>query len=195
MLRFFFIYFLAFQSFSQNEYSKNGERHGAWKGHYENGQLRYEGVFNEGKETGLFKYYYNSGNLEKELLYIKDGVYAKVRIYYSNKKIKTLGEYCSKKRCGTWEYFDPLGNIVIRENYQNDILNGDYFVFLDGVLSDFYNYQNGKKNGLSKSFFSTGEVRVIKNYLNDKLHGEYEVFSKQGKLIEKFNYVNGFKVK
>ena len=189
---FVLLLFCFLQSFSQNQYSENGNRDGLWKGYYETGELRYEGVFQEGKETGIFKYYYKSGNLEKELLYIENGVRAKVRIYYSNKNIKTLGEYYLKKRCGTWEYFDDVGNIIIRENYENDLLNGPYFIFFDGILTDIYNYKNGKKNGMSKSFFSTGQVKIIKNYLNDKLHGPYDLFDKEGKLIQRVNYSNGF---
>jgi len=190
----FFIFLFCFQSFSQNQYSENGDRHGLWQGYYESGKLRYEGVFRDGKEIGVFKYYFESGNLEKELLYIEDGVRAKVRMYYSNKNIKILGEYCFKKRCGTWDYFDDLGNMIFRENYKDGVLNGDYFIFFSGVLTDIYKYENGKKNGISKTFFSTGQVKIIKNYLDDKLHGKYEVFSKEGKLIESVNYINGFRV-
>jgi len=186
----FFIFFN--QSFSQNNYNENGNREGVWVDYYNNGQLRYKGVFNDGKEIGIFKYYYKSGNLEKELLYIEDGVRAKVRVYYSNKSIKALGDYCVKKRCGTWDYFDDLGNIIIRENYKNGLLNGAYFIFFDGALTDVYNYENGKKNGISKKFFPSGKVQIIKNYLNDKLHGRYELFNKKGKMIEVRNYSNGF---
>ena len=144
------------------------------------------------KEIGLFKYYYKSGNLEKEFFYTQSGVRAQVRIYYSDRKIKTIGEYCSKKRCGTWEYFDNLGNIILKENYVDDVLNGYYFVYFEGSLAHTYIYINGKKNGPAKSFFSSGKIKILKNYLNDKLHGSYEVFNKKGALIDKLNYSNGF---
>ena len=65
MFRFIYL-FIFFQSFSQNQYLENGNRNGPWKGYYDNGQIRYEGTFDDGKEIGLFKYYYRSGNLEKE---------------------------------------------------------------------------------------------------------------------------------
>jgi len=126
---FLLILLFCFQSFSQNKFSDTGNREGDWRGYYETGEIRYEGVFKDGKETGVFKYYYKSGNLEKELLYIEDGIRAKVRIYYSNRKIKTLGEYCFKKRCGTWEYFDDSGEIIIKENYTKGLLNGLYFTY------------------------------------------------------------------
>jgi len=193
MYRFFFIISLFFfQSFSQNQYSENGNRDGLWRGYYESGELKYEGSFDDGIEVGLFKYYYKSGNLEKELFYIESGLRARVRIYYSNKNIKTMGEYCLKKRCGTWEYFDDLGNIILKENYIDDVLNGSYFLYLNGKLSDVYNYKDGKKNGLAKSFFLSGKIKNIKNYKNDKLDGKYEIYNEKGELIEKLNYTNGY---
>ena len=191
MFRFIYL-FIFFQSFSQNQYLENGNRNGTWKGYYDCGQIRYEGTFDDGKEIGLFKYYYRSGNLEKEFFYTQNGVQAQVRIYYSDRKIKTIGEYCSKKRCGTWEYFDNLGNIILKENYVDDVLNGSYFVYFEGSLAHTYIYINGKKNGLAKSFFASGQIKILKNYLNDKLHGSYEVFNKKGELIDKLNYSNGF---
>ena len=64
MLRYSIFFFFSFiQLFSQNQYSEGGQRDGLWKGYYDNGQLRYEGVFNDGKETGVFKYYYKRVNL------------------------------------------------------------------------------------------------------------------------------------
>ena len=191
MFRFIYL-FIFFQSFSQNQYLENGNRNGPWKGYYDSGQIRYEGTFDDGKEIGFFKYYYRSGNLEKEFFYTQSGVRAQVRIYYSDRKIKTIGEYCSKKRCGTWEYFDNLGNIILKENYIDDVLNGSYFVYFEGNLTHTFLYKNGKKNGLAKSFFATGQIKILKNYLNNKLHGSYEFFNKKGELIDKLNYSNGF---
>ena len=194
MFRFTFfvsIFFFLF-SFSQNKY-KNDQREGYWEGYYETGQLRYSGFFENGKEKGVFKYYYKSGNLEKELLYITPGIYAKAKMYYSNKLIKALGEYCLKQRCGTWEYFNDIGKIICKENYKNGVLDGDYIIYFDGILTDFHTYKNNKKNGISKSFFLSGNIKIISNYFNNKLNGEYVAFSEDGKMIQKGNYINGFR--
>ena len=41
-----------------NQFDEKGERHGLWKGTYdESKRPRYEGVFNNGKETGVFNYF------------------------------------------------------------------------------------------------------------------------------------------
>ena len=190
---FFVLFFVFFYGLSQNQYNDNGDRQGLWIGYYDSGELKYKGYFDNGKEKGVFKYYYKSGNLEKELQYITPGAYAKVRIYYSNRMIKAFGEYCFKKRCGCWEYFNDSGKIIYKENYENGMLEGDFFVYFEGLLIDLYTYKNDKKNGMAKSFFLSGKVKIISHYINNKLHGEYSVFSKEGKLVEKGNYVDGFR--
>ena len=41
-----------------NKLDENGKKHGLWKGIYEESQRpRYEGTFEHGKETGMFKFF------------------------------------------------------------------------------------------------------------------------------------------
>jgi hypothetical protein len=41
-----------------NKLDENGKKHGLWKGIYEESKRpRYEGAFDHGKETGLFKFF------------------------------------------------------------------------------------------------------------------------------------------
>ena len=51
---------------------KDGKYEGLGKGYYENGNLKVEGNFKDGKEEGLEKRYYENGNLKGEINY-KDG--------------------------------------------------------------------------------------------------------------------------
>ena len=44
-----------------NQLNANGNRHGLWKGYYEDTKyLKYEGTFNDGKEVGTFTFYDNT---------------------------------------------------------------------------------------------------------------------------------------
>ena len=67
-------------SFTQNLYDENGNKTGVWVGHYETGELKYEGNFIDGKEVGCFLYYYKSGNLESKLCYFNSGLES--RLFY-----------------------------------------------------------------------------------------------------------------
>ena len=43
---------------------KNGKNDGLWKGYYENGELMEEGNFKIGKKVGSWKYYNQDGKLK-----------------------------------------------------------------------------------------------------------------------------------
>ena len=51
---------------------KDGKEEGLWKGYYDNSQLRMEGNYKDGKQEGLWKGYYDNGQLRSEGNY-KDG--------------------------------------------------------------------------------------------------------------------------
>jgi len=194
---FYFIFFHII--FSQNNYNDSLQKTGYWVGYYDSGELRYEGYFENGKETGLFKYYYKSGNLDIELFYITPGIYAEARIYYSNdgdfSAIKALGNYCDKKRCGLWEYFDDKGNILSKENYLNNLLDGDVIFYFNGtgLVMESFEYKNGKKNGKAFEFYESGAVKILTFYVDDKLEGEFSFFDRTGLLIERGFYNQGFR--
>ena len=46
-----------------NQRDEQGNRHGPWVVHYENGQLSYKGEYKNGKRYGLWKYYLDNGQL------------------------------------------------------------------------------------------------------------------------------------
>ena len=53
-----------FISFSQNVKDLNGLKQGVWEVRYDNGSIRYEGVFKDDIEQGIFRFYYMSGQLQ-----------------------------------------------------------------------------------------------------------------------------------
>ena len=64
---------------------------GKFKNYYENGNLKREGEYKEGKYNGKIKNYYENGNLKKEA-YAKEGKYdGKIKEYYENGNLKKRG--------------------------------------------------------------------------------------------------------
>lgn len=99
--------------------TKGGLRTGLWVTKEGNGEEGYKsrGRYKEGKEKGVWKYFYN------DTLYQKDkysGNSARVRFYHPNKKIRasgnTLLDYNGKLAHwyynGDWKYFDVQGNLT-----------------------------------------------------------------------------------
>lgn len=195
MLRLIYFFYFLFLGliFSQNNYDSNSQKTGYWVGYYDSGELRYEGYFESGQEIGYFKYYYKSGNIDTELFYITPGVESKARIYYSSGHIKALGKYCNKKRCGLWEYFDNKGNLISKENYLNNLLDGDVMFYFKGNVIKAFEYKFGQKNGKYFEFYDSGTIKILSFFVDDKLDGEFSFFDENGLLLERGFYNEGFR--
>ena len=113
---------------------------------------------------------------------------SKVILYFPMGKIKALGNYCNKLRCGLWEFFDSNGNILSKETYSNGLLNGDVIYYFNGIITESYEYFDDKKNGKSVIFYPNGKIYNLSNYFDDKLHGEFSIFDLKGNLIESGEY-------
>lgn len=99
--------------------TRDGLKTGLWISKEGDGHTGYKsrGRYKQGRETGVWKYYYN------DTLYQKDkysGNSARVRFYHPNKKIRASGktqmDYDGKLAHwyynGDWKYFDDRGNLV-----------------------------------------------------------------------------------
>jgi antitoxin component YwqK of YwqJK toxin-antitoxin module len=53
-----------------NQKDENGNRTGLWKWYYDNGELWYEGSFFNGNRDGLWKHYRKNGKLYHEVVYV-----------------------------------------------------------------------------------------------------------------------------
>ena len=89
---------------------ENGQRHGAWVFHHENGQVKSEGYYRNGKKHGAWAGYYANGQLFYRGAYSdgkKEGLWVS---YYDNAKIFYKGRYNAGKENGRWIGFNPDGS-------------------------------------------------------------------------------------
>ena len=66
---------------------------------------------------------------------------------------------------------------------QADVLPKDGVItecYEDGAKMSEITYEQGVKNGISKSWFSNGQLKEERGYLNDRFHGAYRVWAKTG---------------
>ena len=77
----------------------NGLDHGRWKFYFENGNLKTEAHFSQGKRVGNWKFYYENGSLWKDYFY-KNG-----------------------KKDSIWRTFDEDGNLIEEVNFQLKAFN------------------------------------------------------------------------
>lgn len=181
-----------------NQLDANGQRHGLWKGyHKESKRLRYEGTFNHGKETGIFKYYDDT----KEVVVIATRDFSAgdgscYTTFYDQKKFKVSeGDLVNKKPNGTWKYYHYQSDKIMSiENYKKGELDGEKIVYYkNGQIAEKSFYKNGLRNGKYVYHAENGNFIEQSEYKNGELNGPISIYDENGKIKFKGNFVNGIK--
>ena len=169
--------FLTSMGFAQdiNKLDENGKKNGLWKGVYEASKRpRYEGTFEHGKETGIFKFFDDTkaGTViaTREFNAKDNSCYT---IFYNQKNNKlSEGKVVNKQFDGEWKYYhEDLPTIMTLEPYVNGKLNGIRKVYYkSGKIAEETTYKDGSKNGTYKSYAENGIVLEESVYKN----GEYD---------------------
>ncbi len=177
-----------------NQVDSNGKRTGVWRKHYENGKIRYQGQFENGKEVGEFKFFDKGSSIPsitKEFSRVSDT--AVVKFYNRYGELGSKGKMVGKSREGRWfYYFTNSGVVMSEENYLNGKLHGvvrNYYK--NGKMTEEAIYKNNIRNGYSKVYTESGSLIEEVSYLNGKLEGEGKYYDLKGQLKEKGMYKDG----
>ena len=174
-----------------NQTDSQGRKHGLWKKFYDNDQLRYEGRFDHGVEVDTFKFYFEDGGLKaKNFFRGKSVVYSWQ--YGGVNQLAAEGKYIGTERDSIWTFYDIDGNVLSRENFVNDVKEGESVTYFDnGKKAEILNFKAGKREGPWRQNFETGKPKSKGNYVNDKLEGEVTYFHITGKPRMKGKYRKG----
>jgi len=173
-----------------NQMDANGKRHGVWKKNFKDTkQVRYEGTFNHGIETGLFKFYKlvdKKSVLSATKLFADSSGKAEVTFLTSKGKVISKGFMNGKKYIGEWIYYHHKSDkVMTKEHYNsNGQLDGEKLIyFKNGQLAERVNFLNGDRHGIVQNYSEEGILRKEFNYANGELHGVYKDFDFEGTLI------------
>lgn len=196
-----YILFLLFLNltFAQTDFNKldaNGKKDGPWKGFFdESKRLRFEGTFNHGVETGIFKFYDDTkaAAVIATRTFSENGTVAENIFYDQNKNIVSQGKTINRKNEGEWRYYHKNSkDIQTIEIYKNGKLFGNRKVFYVGnVIAEEAHYVDGKRNGLLKIYTNKGIVMEESNFKNDLYHGWAIFRLPNGDNGSQGNYTNG----
>ncbi|GAB7088936.1 toxin-antitoxin system YwqK family antitoxin [Marinifilum fragile] len=101
---------------NQKSYT-NGKRNGLVKEWYPNGQIMIEAIFENGKYNGECYSWFENGNMMESsqfVMGIKDG---ESKQYFENGILKEKGNYSEGVKIGRWEYWDNQGRLRKTEDY------------------------------------------------------------------------------
>ena len=181
-----------------NQFDANGKRHGPWSKNYKDSdQIRYEGTFVHGKESGVFNFFCSDcgDTPSMKKLFIINSEIAEVSYFSKNGKIISTGQMNHKLREGEWTYYHSgTKNILTKEHYTNGVLDGKKVTYYrNNVLAEEITYKNGVKSGVNNYFSTKGKPLKELIFVNDKLHGPAIYYNGYGIKILEGNYKNGRK--
>ena len=150
-------------SFSHEVFSQTGYQAFTYPG----GQVASEGMLRDGRPDGLWKTYYENGQL------------------------KSIGKRTDFLLDSTWVFFSEVGDTSLIVNYKRDLKNGSRFTFGkdDIVMEPFVNdvrQGEGKRYDLKRHLIQTV------TYKNGVEEGISPVFDTTGLLCEIITYKKGF---
>lgn len=179
-----------------NQTDNQGLKQGKWEAKYDNGQIRYQGQFIDGKESGTFSFYDENGNLKATNSFSENGSKAYNKTFSEDGVVIAEGFFIDKKREGEWRFYDEkTKTLILTEEYQNGILNGvSRTYFLTGNLSEETHYINGTKQGLWQKFYANNMLEAKANYLDDQFDGEGIFYYSNGIIKEQGSFKSGIKI-
>ena len=172
-----------------------GKKYGYWKKYNLRHILEYEGRFYNGEPLGMFTYYHPNGKVKNISYFTPNSPKVTTTMYHENGIKFAEGVFVNKNKDGKWLYYNLSGVLVMEENYNNGKKEGVSKTYSpkDGTLLEEINWQNDKKHGAYLNYYTTGSLRTKMYYNQDKMHGTFENYYENGKMKNKGVYAQDFR--
>ena len=190
----FIVPVLAFSQQSDiNQLDDQGRKTGLWKKFYENGNMLYEGSFCEGKPVGILKRYYDGGVLKAEMNFITDTNTSYAKLYYDTRILAAEGKYIAQKKDSTWNYYSFINKrLTIREDHIDGKKDGFSIKYYDdGSMAEKKEWKEDLMHGSWEQFFENGQIRLTCNHITGKRDGEFKSFNSEGGRSIQGLYIKG----
>ncbi len=176
---------------------------------FEDGTLKYEGVYNDGLAIGTHYKYKRKWQCDSSLFLRDDTTKVYINrlvcrfepvpdsaIEYFDGTVVGRGAVDSiRNRIGWWQEFQNNGDFKAKGFYKEGNRIGDWeFYYSAGKLEQKGKYdKRGKAQGKWFWYYENGKILREENYVNSKREGELIDYSEEGKITVKVNYVDNKK--
>jgi antitoxin component YwqK of YwqJK toxin-antitoxin module len=164
------LYFESGKIKRQTTYSNNVED-GEETFWFENGNMEKKGMYSEGKLNGKYAWYYENGQKKQEGFFSAGGEDSTWSEWYETGKQKMIGHLSNLERNGDWTYWDSLGNITAKKNYQHGLVivaKDDFDTYVEKM--EYYvgkrNYKEALKNAEAAEGTLTTKTDTSGIYMN-----------------------------
>ncbi|MCC7301020.1 MAG: hypothetical protein IT233_00105 [Bacteroidia bacterium] len=135
---------------------------------YDNGQMKDEGYYKDGKNHGKFRAWHKNGNLSFESFHDSGLLQGKYVSYYENGQLRYEEIFVDGKKEGEGKYYSE-----------------------NGSLTHTTTYKDGKRHGPCKTYAKEGYLKNEGVYNNEQQDGTWITYNAQGKVEKMVNYSKG----
>ncbi|MDF2436270.1 MAG: hypothetical protein K0Q95_646 [Bacteroidota bacterium] len=194
LLFFLCLPFLGLSQEALNKKDANGKKQGHWIKLDINKKKVYDGNFVNDVPTGLFTYYYPTGEKKAETVFMKNGTVAYTKMFAMGGKIMGEGKYINEKRDSLWKFYDDGGGLISEETYLNGLKEGKSKVYYtNGQLAEERMWKAGVLDGPRTNYFEGGTLKYKGQYTKGKVAGKVTFYYPSGKPEAEGVYVNDLK--
>jgi len=140
------------------------------KGYYLTGQLRSEGQYVKGKQSGLWKFYHRNGNVESEYRYVDGLIQGESREYYETGEKRYISQYKDDELDGYFQHYYSHGILKSEGWYENGVRSQQWYDYYgNGQPEASYYYRSGNLHGKYLNYDVDGKLYSITEYDNDEI--------------------------
>ena len=174
------------------QYNDNGEKEGIWKYYYKSGSLMKEMIYRKNMTVDTLKEYFTNGYLSKVTVMDDKGTVLQEESYnykgWKSLLVKKLSDKETEEST-----FTQSGTKEVTA-YFNDkkIKDGEYTFYYDnGKPEKTVTFSNGNYNGPYKKYYESGALSEESVFENGKTEGAYIIYHENGKVSRKATLHNG----
>ncbi|MBO4308094.1 MAG: hypothetical protein J5848_07280 [Bacteroidales bacterium] len=184
---------LGFYCNAQNKIDNQGRRQGHWIKTDRDGSRIFEGDFQDGKEIGVFKYYYPDGTLKIRNTFTIPGRYCSHEAFDEKGRLIATGFFNQKNRDSVWHFYNEEGRVVKIASYRMGIKQGTHIVFTaTGDTAEISTWNDNKRHG--RWWKRIGERGwICGHYENGLMQGRLVEYDDNGRLCREGFYKDGQK--
>lgn len=169
----------------------NGKVNGQLKTYFEDGQIAGISNWKNDSLNGLTKDYYNNGVLYQERNYKADRLNGEENIFYENGKLKTSLLYKDDLLWQAVVNNDNFGNKLDEMTVTNGagVLNVYY---PRGHIKSVTEFKMGKPNGKSTWYYESGKEQAVFYIVDGKKEGKLKTLHENGETAKESHYKNDY---
>lgn len=179
----------------QGRLTADGLKDGPWEEYYyPNGELKAEGSYALGFRTGEWIYYFVSGKIEQRGIYNNKGRPNGLwKWYYETGELLREETFRGGKENGWLIEYSDTGSVITKGEFVDGLEEGVWFI----EIGDHYEegeYQSGLKMGPWKhTYLSNNKIRFEGEYFDDLEEGVHTWYYDTGAKMLQGKYVSGVK--